>query len=223
MSSIRMENIQCPGCARASEFKTWSSLNVSLEPDAKHRVISRELFQFKCPGCATVTDIVYPMLYHDMTQHLMIYLVPDAPDGTRQPAPEGVNPVMVAAMLDDGYRFRCVGTHNDLVEKILIFDAGLDDGPIEMVKIALRDKLPPDQSPADLGVYFSRKVPAEPAKLEFMLVTLDRGGSAEVPLEPIYSTMQRAWKRIAPQADQEGEWLRIDRSYVLRALDAPEA
>jgi hypothetical protein len=220
MSRIRMESITCPGCAREEEFKTYSSLNVTLNPEGKPRLTSRDLFQFKCPGCGLVTDIVYPMLYHDMNQHLMMYLVPDAPDGTPQAPPQAVDPSMVSHMLAEGYRFRCVGSQNELVEKMLIFDAGLEDGPIELVKLALRQKLPPEQAAPQTGVYFSKVIAAEPPRLEFTVVTLDRGGTAEVPKEPIYRTMETAWRRIAPGPQQAGQWLRIDRLFVLEAFEA---
>ena len=218
-----METIKCPNCAREAEFKTWSSLNVTLDPLEKKRLISRELFQFKCPGCSTVTDIVYPMLYHDMTGHQMIFLIPDAPDGTPQPPPRGFEASVLAAMAAEGYRFRIVGSQNDLVEKILIFDAGLEDGPMEMVKLALRDNLPPELAKGAIGAYFSRKIPAdagkgEPAKLEFVVVSLEKAGGAEVAMEPIYGTMQNAWRRIAPGPERAAEWLRIDRTFVTEAL-----
>src|SRR5688572_32427467 len=69
---------------------------------------------------------------------------------------------------------------------------------------------PPSSTLFPYTTLFRSKLATDPAKLEFMLVTMDRGGSAEVPFEPIYSTMQRAWKPIAPAAETEGEWLRSE-------------
>ncbi len=220
----KMEKLTCPGCGQETEFATWQSLNVSLDPQEKRRLISRELFQFKCPACPVVTDIVYPLLYHDMEQKRMIFLIPDAPDGAQQAAPSGFDESAMTMMAAEGYQFRLVGTQNDLVEKVLIFDAGLDDGPIELCKLALRDKLPPELAKGAVGVWFSGRLPADEAKgqaetLEFAVANLERVSGCGVPMEPIYSTMQRAWAPIAPGPDRRLQWLRIDQAFVLGALE----
>ena len=67
----------------------------------------------------------YPLLYHDMDKRVMIWCAP-------RPLDQLPSPPLVA-----GHRLRVVHSPNHLVEKILAFDAGLDDRAIEILKLGV--------------------------------------------------------------------------------------
>ena len=139
MSDAIQQNIRCPHCQREAPFTIWRSLNVTLNPEEKQSLITGELFRFTCPGCTAVTQVVYPMLYHDMQRKLMIWMIPDDDDGAPG-EPEG--PVInVQSGATAGYTARVVSSVNELLEKIMIFDAQLDDLALEMVKIVIATQL----------------------------------------------------------------------------------
>ena len=57
------------------EFTIWNRINTALDPDLKDKVINGELFRTACPSCGQLIDVVYPCLYHQMADKIMIYYV----------------------------------------------------------------------------------------------------------------------------------------------------
>ena len=101
-------------------------LNTAQDPELKARVKDGSLFVLECPYCGTRNLVTYETLYHDPGAHLMIWLLPgdkEAPAGVAQ-----------AVKQLEGYTLRRVSDVGSLVEKVNIFDAGLDDRLIEMCK-----------------------------------------------------------------------------------------
>lgn len=137
MTMMRNMPVQCPDCGREGSAAVYETVNVSLDATLKDRLLSGELVQWRCQGCGTRRLNVHPLLYHDMDLALIIQWI-SAPYA---PTPEA----LVAALpsetecaefkkLRSDYRFRVVREFDDLVEKIRIFDAGLDDRAVEWEK-----------------------------------------------------------------------------------------
>ena len=51
MSRIINEKFTCTNCHVESDFKMYKSVNVSLDPELKDKVISGEIFKWTCPNC----------------------------------------------------------------------------------------------------------------------------------------------------------------------------
>ena len=131
MSSVDQTPMNCPACGREQMFAMWGSVNASLNPELKEGLLSGELMQFQCEACEEEARVVYPLLYHDMGQKLMIWLQPgDTPpdDGP------GIGRMQKAF---EGYRYRWVQTYNELCEKIRLDDEGIDDRMFEYFKAIL--------------------------------------------------------------------------------------
>lgn len=125
MSSTAQAHPICSKCGRQHELDVLSAVNVARTPSLKAKVVSGELFKWVCPDCGTVNLIKYPFLYHDPAGSLIIVLT-DAQ--------------VSADSLPEGYTGRLVRSVGELVEKVKIFDAGLDDIVIELCKfVTLRE------------------------------------------------------------------------------------
>jgi hypothetical protein len=75
------------------------------------------------------------------------------------------------ARLMQGYKLRIVASINRLIEKILIFDHGLDDRAIELLKRYLYSAHFEAQGISRHDIYFSGAEPnAEQSELEFALI-----------------------------------------------------
>jgi len=109
----------CSRCGAEHTADIPQSVNAATSPELREEVRSGALFTWTCPHCGTVNLLKVPFLYHDPAEHLMLVLT-DAPVNA-----EGV---------PEGYTGRQVRSVGDLIEKIKIFDAGLDDLIIEMCK-----------------------------------------------------------------------------------------
>jgi hypothetical protein len=219
MSDPIQQPIRCPRCDAESPFTLWRSLNVTLNPEEKQSLIAGELLRFTCPECGATTQVVYPMLYHDMKQKLMIWMTPDdgsgaaaAPDERQELPNEGVLA---------GYRARSVRSVNELLEKIVIFDAQLDDVALEMVKIIIATQLQAAGEPADAKIYFAHTQTdaAGVEQLVFAIVSPTGTRAAALPREPMYTNMSAAAAELASRHPPPGKWPRIDAAYLNGLMD----
>lgn len=121
----------CSRCGAQHTAEVPQSVNAAVSPELKERVRNGSLFTWNCPHCGTSNLLKLPFLYHDPTEKLMLVLT-DAP----------VN----ADALPDGYTGRFVRSVGDLIEKLKIFDCGLDDLVIEMCKFVTAQELGKDVS-----------------------------------------------------------------------------
>lgn len=147
MSQSQTTPITCRQCGAQHEFTIWSSLNVTLDPGRKEPLLKGTLTRFTCPDCQWNTEVVYPLLYHDMEQRVMIYLWPG-----KEAVEMDLSEFSFLGGLES-YRCRHVVTRNELLEKVYLFDSGLDDRVVEVLKATVRAKSA-DTLPPDAEIYF---------------------------------------------------------------------
>ena len=127
MSSV-FSNVEfrCPDCGCISETRVYRHIDAISEPELKAKVLSGELFLFTCPGCGHKSLINSPLIYRD--EHLLVCL------SDRSLSVEGL----------EDLHGRLVSDVGSLIEKVKIFDAGLDDVPMELCKFVTRQELGKD-------------------------------------------------------------------------------
>ena len=136
-----MAPASCSHCRQQTEIPVRQSINTALDPEVKARVKDGSLFVWECPYCGHRNLAVYQTLYHDPDARLMVWLLP----GEEQ-APKAVE----EAVKDlEGYTLRLVRNVGDLVEKVNVHNAGLDDVVLEMCKWVTRRELT-EKNPAAL-------------------------------------------------------------------------
>ena len=137
MTMIREMPVQCPDCGKDGRATIHSSVNVGLYPSLKEQLLSGELLRWQCEGCGARRLNAYPVLYHDMSRGIMIQWMsaPYAPtlQSLAAALPSEADCRQFKALRSD-YRFRVVREFDDLIEKIRIMEAGLDDRAIEWEK-----------------------------------------------------------------------------------------
>lgn len=146
MSRHSVEKITCPKCGKESDFMVWSSINTVLDPEMYEKVRNGEAFAFHCPECGHAAGVDYGCLYHQMDDEMMIYYVPN-PDGVEEAynmfrGDSKVSELM--GKMQENYLYRIVQSKNELKEKLYIFDAGLDDRAIEIIKVFYAQKMQED-------------------------------------------------------------------------------
>ena len=125
----RKERLICSSCGNAHAVETQHSVDVSANPELKDKIRSGEFFVWECPHCGAKNLHGDYFLYHDPAEKLLIML--------------SSRPLNVAEELP-GYTCRRVSSVGELIEKVNIFDAGLDDVVIEMCKYIARHELNKD-------------------------------------------------------------------------------
>lgn len=123
LSSVRM---RCTRCGAESEQPVYRHIDAVAEPELKAKVLSGELFLFVCPSCGSKNLIGSPVIYRDA--HLLACV------SDRRLSVEGL----------EGVAGRLVPDVGTLIEKVKIFDAGLDDVPMEFCKFVTRQELGKD-------------------------------------------------------------------------------
>ena len=125
--------VNCSKCGQSFEAASYQSINTAADPHLKERVRDGSLFVAECPYCGTRNLLKYNTLYHDPSARLMVWLLPD---GYEPPAG-----VAEAVRELEGYTLRRVKEVGDLIEKVCIADAGLEDTVMEVCKWVTRQEL----------------------------------------------------------------------------------
>ena len=122
MSKYHTTEIVCPACKKPYNIQIWDSVNAQINPEKKEEILSNTFYKTICPHCNEETDCVYDFLYHDMNKKYMISMLQGYPQD------------MLKEITKSGYSLRKVDGINQLIEKIRIFDAGLNYIVVEIMK-----------------------------------------------------------------------------------------
>jgi len=133
-----MYEMKCSRCGKVFNVDAVASINTERDPELKSKLLSGELFLHECPHCGARTLAKHPLLYHDPSEKVMVWLSDGSVDTESR-----MNAAVVAEGLE-GYSCRIVDTPGQMIEKVKIFDSGLDDMTLEMAKFVTRQELGKD-------------------------------------------------------------------------------
>ena len=118
---------ECPKCERSQSVRVRNTIDATAEPALKEALLARTSMAHVCVGCGAEYQLAYDFLYVDSERDFAIVLSQAAhARGLADRVPTHPGP-----------RRRLVGSWAQLVEKILVFDAELDDRVVELVKLAV--------------------------------------------------------------------------------------
>ena len=127
MSSVSSSTLfTCARCGASYEAPVYQMIDAAAEPSIKERVKDGSIFVRECPECGMRELISTPVIYKDTG--LLVCLA------GRKLSVEGL----------DGLQGRLVGDIGSLIEKVKVFDAGLDDIALEFCKFVTRQELGKD-------------------------------------------------------------------------------
>ncbi len=161
MSTQINKDVSCPHCGAAVKTQMWPGIDAQENPELRAHILDETLFDWKCPACGYEAQFIYPCLYHDRTLEYMIYVVPNGNDCALQSVNVGESFPQFNNM-----NKRVVSSLAELKEKILIYEAGLNDLAVELVKLALSDVAEKKHGrTVDAGYFYS--VDKEAGRIEF--------------------------------------------------------
>ncbi len=217
MSKPATMSIDCYECHTPQKFVMWQTLNSTLDPELKQDLLNRSLTRFTCSKCGLELELIYPLLYHDMERELMIWLRPDGVDEEDTKLKEELS---LAERECGHHSLRIVQTVIQLIEKILIWDCGLDDRAVEMMKPMLPSNSPQltGQLGSDFSFYFSGvKETCDAKALVFDVASESTSVELTVPYNLYLESTGMLVSRLAEFGDGRGSWLRVDLKHVAKA------
>ncbi len=124
--------ITCPECGKNDSATVYELVNVTKNPELREKIVDLSLFSWTCPHCGAKRNLEQPLLYLDKQLEFAVYFAPvyDKYLEEKLELPKGLSQKTLS-------RLRKVSEINDLIEKILIYEAGLDDRIVELSKLAL--------------------------------------------------------------------------------------
>lgn len=155
-------HIECPVCQTKAVRSVEIAINTRLNPQLKTALLDGSLLAFECENCGSKRQIETQLMYHDPDQEVLIYLAPDY-NQKREAITKGLYDVMKKENIPiDNYHLRIVTSVPLLVEKIQIFDFGVNDQEMEVVKLltdGLFAKQEPDQQVLNRFFYIKDNEP----------------------------------------------------------------
>lgn len=124
MATTSLHSFRCPTCGTAFDVQRHDLVNVKENPELKASVLNGDIFLQECPRCGRRHLVGGPLVYLDPDERVLVML--------------SDKPLTLADT--GGYTARLVSRAGDLVEKVKIFDAGLDDRAIEMCKYVTKQE-----------------------------------------------------------------------------------
>jgi hypothetical protein len=122
--------IACPFCKHEQEDTLYPVIDLVAKPTLKLGILTGSLFSVTCKSCQRQFEVMHEVLTIDADARYAVFLVPEC---TLQEIDSS------EATLSDFslYQLRLVSSSNELKEKVLLFDGGLDDRTIELCKLYL--------------------------------------------------------------------------------------
>lgn len=118
MATANERTLTCRKCGSQYTLKCYSLVSSSDDPELLSKLTSGELFLSECPSCGHKELVNEPFVYHDEAQGAFVAMLPPN----------------IHLELPEGCSGRLVSKVGDLIEKVKILGAGLDDVAVEMCK-----------------------------------------------------------------------------------------
>jgi len=158
----------CPRCQTSQLFTYYQSVNVTLYPETKEKVLSGEIFLHTCNTCNKTLELPIGFLYHDMEINLMIWLAMSEEElESVENNKKIIN--LGKGLRKIGYINRTVLGFNALLEKIFVFDSGLNDLVVDEIK---------NKVESSMRVFFAEKGEERDFEVFFKKLNIEEGNSS---------------------------------------------
>lgn len=144
MSTWFSEDLVCAGCGHRFAARMARGIHATRVPHVRAQILRGELHVIACPACGASSDVDHDIAYTDFDRHQWVRVARPA-DLVAWPRVEAdalaqfdrvmAGGAALVAQLADRFRVRVVFDLDELRERLAIWDAGLDDGIVECVKL----------------------------------------------------------------------------------------
>lgn len=142
MSVRKSYSILCPKCGAEGAVELYDAVNVGEEPALRDDLLANRLNSVACHACRFEFRVDKPLLYHDPGRGFAIWWNP-AGEGAPEEAEEAFDAMrasLAEAAGGSAPALHLVFTRAELVERIFLLEAGLDERVIEYIKYLVYSK-----------------------------------------------------------------------------------
>jgi hypothetical protein len=159
MSQELKYQISCPKCSNELDVTLFESINVESDPSLRDALMENKLNGVTCPACDFSFRVDKPLLYCDPTRKLFIYWLPTA-DNLYDTGTESFQETVakMSGLVPDSVampEIHLVFTRTEMVERIFLNEAGLDERVIEYIKYLIFTKNLDQLVPAEKALLFN--------------------------------------------------------------------
>lgn len=206
--------VVCPMCGELGKAEIYTSVNVARDKSFRTKVLDGELFSWTCPSCGYNARLTYPILYNDMKNRFMVYLIPKV-DRFQ----------LCDTELEEKYSNlrniskRVVPDFNSFKEKIFIFESGLDDMAVELTKVAISQTVSKKLGGIDVNEGYLSMYDRESNTMGFTYFTgEDRAPYVQTARLEIYGKSKDIVERFAVKDRKLKGLIKIDREWAENIL-----
>lgn len=153
MSQKQKYWIRCPKCQYEQDVELYSAINARQDPELREALLANRLNVVTCDHCSATFRVDLPFAYSDPERHVLIYWIPARPED--QLSSENTfqeDLAQLTSTLPKDLTMPTVSLVFDryqLVERIFLYEAGLNERIIEYIKYLIylrnRSKVNPEQ------------------------------------------------------------------------------
>lgn len=134
----------CPHCGQHQTVTVWAIVNGDVNTKTRSKIVNGNFFNYTCKNCGETFSVLYPTLYEDDTNRTMIYYAQSQMQ--ESVAIQTVMQRRESVKAEDDYAIRVTNAPEKWREKVGLAVNGFDDRLIEIMKVALLEKLNNDGS-----------------------------------------------------------------------------
>lgn len=136
-------HICCEYCGTEYDHVTYHVVEKQTNPNLAMDIVDDNFFYAVCPNCNRIVGVDHPVVYADMEKKALIAYFDS--DIELSLAETQIGEWMKEFGVNSNYNIvRVVSTQNELREKIILLNNGLDDRVIEILKLLALDKIRED-------------------------------------------------------------------------------
>ena len=206
--------VGCPMCGELGKAEIYTSVNVARHKSYREKVLDGELFSWTCPSCAYNARLTYPILYNDMKNRFMVYLIPKIERFQ-----------LCDKELEEKYSNlrniskRVVSDFNSFKEKIFIFESRLDDMAVELTKVAISQTVSKKLGGVEVSEGYLSMYDRESNTMGFTYFTGDdRTPYVQTARLEIYGKSKDIIERFAIKDKKLKGFIKIDREWAENIL-----
>ena len=159
MSEKTTYRIACPQCRHEQSVELYESVNVTTDPELRGELLENRLNIVACGGCKLNFRVDKQLVYSDPGRKFIVFLFPAEGDACEKGEDQFLAGIadITRALPDDvpAPSLNLVFNRTELVERIFMKEAGLDERIIEYIKYTMYTRNAHKLDPAAKALLFN--------------------------------------------------------------------